>query len=225
MASTNKTSHYNLSQYSANDKPTYLVDYNGDMYNIDNGIYNAQSKADNNETSIGNLTNLETTAKNNIVNAINEVVGVNTIQTNNINTNTSNISVNATSIGTLNNLDTTNKSNLVSAINEVKSKTDSNASNIAKFGKKLWEGTFTSGSINVDGSTNYKVFVVFLGSLACFGTRSFGISGLVNYGAFSLGFAGYRVGGSADIWTIDEYNKGGSNGNSQEAITEIYGLF
>lgn len=121
MASSNKTSHYNLSQYSANDKPTYLVDYNGDMLNIDTGIYNAQSKANVNEGNIGSLNDLTTTAKNSIVNAINEVVGVNETQTNNINNNTANISVNATSIGTLNNLDTTNKSNLVSAINEVNS--------------------------------------------------------------------------------------------------------
>ena len=124
MASSNKTSHYNLSQYSANDKPTYLVDYNGDMLNIDTGIYNAQSKANSNETNIGNLSDLTTTAKNSIVNAINEVVGVNETQTRNINNNTANIAINATSIGTLNNLDTTNKSNLVRAINEVNSKTE-----------------------------------------------------------------------------------------------------
>lgn len=38
MSSTNKTSHYNLSQYVSSDKPTYLVDYNTDMSNIDTGI-------------------------------------------------------------------------------------------------------------------------------------------------------------------------------------------
>lgn len=35
MASTNKTTNYDLSQYIGTDKPTYLSDYNGDMYKID----------------------------------------------------------------------------------------------------------------------------------------------------------------------------------------------
>ena len=42
MSSTNKTTHYNLNQYVANDKPTYLVDYNADMSAIDTGIYSAK---------------------------------------------------------------------------------------------------------------------------------------------------------------------------------------
>ena len=33
FASTNKTTHYNLSQYVSSDKPTYLVDYN-DVENL-----------------------------------------------------------------------------------------------------------------------------------------------------------------------------------------------
>lgn len=35
MASTNKTTNYELSQYIGSDKPTYLGDYNGDMLKID----------------------------------------------------------------------------------------------------------------------------------------------------------------------------------------------
>lgn len=35
MASTNKTTNYQLSQYIGTDKPTYLGDYNGDMQKID----------------------------------------------------------------------------------------------------------------------------------------------------------------------------------------------
>lgn len=46
MSSTNKTEHYNLSQYIGTDKPTYLGDYNSDMAKIDTGINNAQAKAD-----------------------------------------------------------------------------------------------------------------------------------------------------------------------------------
>lgn len=112
MASTNKTTHYNLSQYSANDKPTYLVDYNTDMSNIDTGIYNAQSKANSNESSIGTLSSLNTSIKTDLVSAINEVEGE------------------ASNIGNLSNLTTEAQSNLVSAINEVDAHADTNNQNI-----------------------------------------------------------------------------------------------
>ena len=151
MASTNSTTHYELSQYIGTDKPTYLVDYNGDMSKIDTGIYNAQSKANVNETSIGDLTTLETTSKSSCVGAINEV---NTNSTNNsthigdlttlTTTEKSNLvgavnelkteaDGNKTNIGTMANLDTTEKSNLVGAINEVKTEADTNKVNIENF--------------------------------------------------------------------------------------------
>lgn len=69
MSSTNKTATIELSQYVSTDKPTYLVDYNGDMLKIDNAIAadrdsittaqnkanTADGKADINKTSIDNL--------------------------------------------------------------------------------------------------------------------------------------------------------------------------
>lgn len=80
MASTNKTTNYNLSQFIGADKPAWLQDYNSDMGKIDTGIYNAQStatgadgKADSNATKIGTLTNLNTTVKTDLVSAVNEV--------------------------------------------------------------------------------------------------------------------------------------------------------
>lgn len=122
MASTNQTTHYELSQYVANDKPTYLVDYNGDMAKIDAGIYSADNLARTNETSIGTLSNLNTTVKSDLVSALNEVntqVGLNTTA---IGNNTTAIGDNTTAIGTLANLSTTVKTDLVSATNEVNSK-------------------------------------------------------------------------------------------------------
>lgn len=80
MSSTNKTTHYNLSQFIGSDKPAWLTDYNADMNKIDTGINSAQSsataadgKADSANTSIGTLSNLTTTSKTNLVSAINEV--------------------------------------------------------------------------------------------------------------------------------------------------------
>ena len=106
MASTNKTTHYELSQYIGTDKPTYLTDYNQDMDKIDTGIYGAKSLADINNTAIGNLTNLTTSVKTDLVSAVNEVNGK------------------ADGIGTLSSLTTTDKTSLVGAVNEVNGKAD-----------------------------------------------------------------------------------------------------
>jgi len=119
MASTNKTTYYNLSQYIGSDKPTYLVDYNGDMSKIDTALHTisgvadgADTKATTNTSAIGTLASLTTESKTNLVGAINEVDS-------NTDTNTTNIATNTSNIGTLANLNTTAKNNLVSAINEV----------------------------------------------------------------------------------------------------------
>ena len=106
FASTNKTTHYELSQYIGSDKPTYLVDYNQDMSKIDAGIYGADAKATINSTNIGDLSELTTTDKLSLVNAINEVNSESSV------------------VGDLQDLTTTNKSSVVGAINEVNGKTN-----------------------------------------------------------------------------------------------------
>ena len=80
MASTNKTTHYELSQFVGGDKPAWLGDYNSDMSKIDTGINTAQTtatgadgKADANTIAIGTIANLTTDAKTNLVVAVNEV--------------------------------------------------------------------------------------------------------------------------------------------------------
>lgn len=82
MASTNKTTNYELSQFLGTDKPAWLTDYNSDMSKIDTGIHSAQTtatgadgKADTANTNIGNLENLTTSTKTSAVAAINEVDG------------------------------------------------------------------------------------------------------------------------------------------------------
>lgn len=80
MASTNKTTNYELSQFIGTDKPAWLTDYNSDMGKIDAGVAAAQStatgadgKATANASAIGTLSNLTTTAKTDLVSATNEV--------------------------------------------------------------------------------------------------------------------------------------------------------
>lgn len=115
MASTNKTTHYELSQYIGSDKPTYLGDYNGDMSKIDAQMYLNATKAQLGVTNAGtaqstaeSANTLATTAKNTADSASSVANTANTVATQN-----------ATNIGTMSNLTTTNKSSLVSAINEV----------------------------------------------------------------------------------------------------------
>ena len=57
MASSNKTPHYNLSQFAPTDKPAWQGDYNSDMKKIDNGIYAAQNKADSLDASVSEAEN------------------------------------------------------------------------------------------------------------------------------------------------------------------------
>lgn len=46
MASTNKTTNYELSQFQSSDIPAWLTDYNGDMQKIDSGIHAAKVQAE-----------------------------------------------------------------------------------------------------------------------------------------------------------------------------------
>lgn len=80
MSSTNKTTNYELSQFIGSDKPAWLTDYNSDMSKIDAGVHSAQTtatgadgKATANTTAIGTLASLTTTAKTDLVSAVNEV--------------------------------------------------------------------------------------------------------------------------------------------------------
>ena len=101
MASTNKTTHYELSQYVGTDKPTYLTDYNNDMSAIDTGIYNAQTKADTADSKATIADGKAVQAQGDATTALNQAGSANT------------------NIGTMANLNTTEKSSLVGAINEV----------------------------------------------------------------------------------------------------------
>lgn len=73
MASTNKTTNYNLSQYIGSDKPTYLGDYNSDMLKIDTQMKtnadnisstgaSAQTALENASTALTNANNAQTSA-------------------------------------------------------------------------------------------------------------------------------------------------------------------
>lgn len=111
MASTNKTTNFELPQWVSTDKPTFEGDLNSAFLTIDNTMESNKTTAETGNANannalekIGNLTLLETTVKDNLVNAINEIVSGGTTPS---------------EIGDLSDLTTSAKNNLVSAINEV----------------------------------------------------------------------------------------------------------
>ena len=62
MASTNKTSNLELSQFISTDTPTWLVDYNGDMEKIDAGVGRVEELAETASTqAVGVASGLQTT--------------------------------------------------------------------------------------------------------------------------------------------------------------------
>lgn len=108
FSSTNKTTHYELSQFVGSDKPSWLNDINGDMSKIDAAINTAKTTAD---TASTTATNAGTAAESAQTTANTAVTNAAAAQT------TANGAV--SSIGTLANLETLEKTNLVGAINEV----------------------------------------------------------------------------------------------------------
>lgn len=60
MTATNKTENYDLSQFVGTDRPTWLVDYNGDMAKIDAQM--KQNADDIATASAGGLTSVSHTA-------------------------------------------------------------------------------------------------------------------------------------------------------------------
>lgn len=152
-------------------------------------------------------------------------------------------------IGVLSNLTTSKKSNLVDAINEVNAKepdvldtmeeidanTDSGkvagalavkelSSEINSIGKLLWSGSFTSGSITVPGLSNYSHVIVNVGGVSCFGSPEYGGNVISGYASYGFGYRSYRFSVNGDKLTIDDINKGGSDGTGNVEVRNIIGL-
>lgn len=80
MSHTNSTTNYNLPQFVGTDKPTWLNDVNGAFSAIDtqmkanaDSATTAGTNATTANNNIGTMANLETTAKTDLVSAVNEV--------------------------------------------------------------------------------------------------------------------------------------------------------
>lgn len=173
MASTNKTTHYELSQYVGSDKPTYLSDYNGDMLKIDTAINTAKTTADTAQTAATTAQTTaegaQTTATTAVTNAATAQTAANTAITNvgtlaNLETAVKTSAVAAINevvgnVGNLSSLTTTAKSNLVAAINEIESKEE------GVVGTILWTNPTPNSSFSTQdislSSNDYDVLEIF----------------------------------------------------------------
>lgn len=178
MSSTNKTTNYNLSQFLGSDKPAWLADYNQDMSKIDtqmkanaDGVTATDGKADANTANIGELTYLSTTAKNNLVAAINEVDSDVTTAQNTANSASSAASTANTNINKFNltNKSTltpsTNKGTINASVTNVQFATDTTSSIFKVYGRVYVDnlssqtGTLTIkiGETSLRPASNYEI--------------------------------------------------------------------
>lgn len=207
MASTNKTTYFDLSQYTASDKPTYLVDYNGDMSKIDAGLHEADSDAKTAISEIGDLANLTTSAKNTVVASINEV--------------DAEADANTIAIGNLSNLSTTANTDLVSAINEVDTEADANTTAIGTLANL--ETTVKTNLVGATNEVNTKI-----GDLA----SKFDLIRFNSYGSSEIQFANFQyVNGDITVASNSDYSllkiygavRGTSEANKPTATMTIAG--
>lgn len=143
MSSTNKTTHYELSQYVSSDKPTYLSDYNGDMLKIDTAINSAKTTADSASTAATNAGTAAGTAQTTAETAVTNAAAAQT---------TANTATN--NIGTMANLTTSEKNTLVGAINEV----DGDVGNLASLATTAKSSIVAAINELADGAEEYVLY-------------------------------------------------------------------
>lgn len=97
-------------------------------------------------------------------------------------------------------------------------------SEINSIGKLLWSGSFTSGSITVPGLSNYSYVIVNVGGVSCFGSHEYGGNVISGYASYGFAYRSYRFSVNGDKLTIDDINKGGSDGTGNVEVRNIIGL-
>ena len=112
-----------------------------------------------------------------------------------------------------------------SDMNEIKTAHNDTDTKLSNIGKLLWSGNFTSGSITVNGLSNYTTIIAIVGGATCIGSLTYGSGGAGGYDSYATAIYNYRFGVNGNTLTIDNINRGGSNGTQNVAVTKIYGLF
>ena len=100
--------------------------------------------------------------------------------------------------------------------------------NINRMGKLLWEGTFSSGSLQVSGISDYTMIAVLIdGTVLGFGSQRYGGCSFTQYATAGIASYGYRYNYNATTETLstDSQQTGATNGTNIVPITKIYGIF
>lgn len=116
MASTNKTTNYELSQFIGTDKPAWLTDYNGDMAKIDRAIKDASDDASTAQTTAETAQSTAETASSSASDAISQAQTASTDA--------------STALSTAQTA-STNASSAVTTANQAKSTADGLATNVS----------------------------------------------------------------------------------------------
>lgn len=113
-------------------------------------------------------------------------------------------------------------------MNEIKSAHNDTDNKVNDIGKLLWEGSFSSGSITVNGISNYNTIVIEdRDGVILYGNQNWGIGGFNEYGSYTKSYRTYRFNyDSADeTLTITNDDRGATDGTQTIPIIKIYGLF
>lgn len=100
--------------------------------------------------------------------------------------------------------------------------------NINRIGKLLWEGTFSSGSLQVSGISDYTMIAVLINNeVLGFGSQRYGGCSFTQYATAGIASYGYRYNYDATTETLstDSQQTGATNGTRIVPITKIYGVF
>ena len=97
---------------------------------------------------------------------------------------------------------------------------------IAEMGKTLWEGSFTSGTLNVPNISDYKLIAIYVGSIMMLGNQYYGGTTFTTYAQLTISSYGYRYTYNATNETLTTYsnNRCATSGGANVAITKIVGL-
>ena len=165
MSATNHTANYGLSQFLGTDKPAWLVDYNGDMAAIDQGIKDAADAASAAQTTANTADGKADTNAANITTLDTQINGVSGIATD-VTTLQGSVNTITSLIG--NGEPTTTDKTLIGAINEINGKVTELPTN-SMILKGETSVTITAGvSDKVEDACKalYDAFAAVLGNLA-----------------------------------------------------------
>ena len=98
---------------------------------------------------------------------------------------------------------------------------------INRFGKTLWEGSFTTGTLTVPHLNEYSMICIWTSNLMMIGNQYYGGGVLRAYRNTAIGTWGYRFTYDAtnNTLTTDTDNPGASDGTNQLTIRKIAGVF